>query len=66
MEILTTKGMLEEGTLDKREIFENRDDEWVIAVEWRLRDETKELVKRDCHVIKKRPAEASVATAGGF
>jgi hypothetical protein len=72
MEIMTTKGPLREDSLEKREIFETREEEWVIAVEWRLRYGPKdqfgqfELVKRDCHVVKKKPMPESTAVAGGL
>jgi hypothetical protein len=54
---------VDEVTLDKRTIFEDRATEFVIAVEYR---EAGVLVRRDCHVILKQPAVAAESIAGGF
>lgn len=64
--ILTINGPMDADTLDKRTIFEERAAEFVIAVEYRLRDESAELVRRDCHVIQKDPSVTATAVVGGF
>jgi hypothetical protein len=53
----------DETTLEKRELFESRPDEWVIAVEWY---EQGVLVRRDCHVVLKTPSVMAGVIAGGF
>ena len=49
--IHTTHGVVEESALARTVHFEDRPDEFVIAVEWKLGDE---LVRRDAHVVLKR------------
>lgn len=64
--ILTTKGELPLDQLDEQTIFTVRDLEWVIAVEYRLKDNSQEMVRRDCHVVLKHPGVAAAAIAGGL
>jgi hypothetical protein len=60
-DIYTTKGMVEETTLDRTVGFEDRPNEFVVWVEWRQGDE---LVRRDAHLILKRMSvEASAVAA---
>lgn len=54
--MLTTHGDLEEGTLARTVGFEDRPNEFVVWVEWRLGEE---LVRRDAHVILKRITEGA-------
>jgi hypothetical protein len=61
--IFTTKGDVEESTLDRTVGFEDRPHEFVVWVEWKLGDE---LVKRDAHLILKRPSVVADAIAGGL
>jgi hypothetical protein len=61
--IYTTKGDVEESTLAKTTGFEDRPDEYVIWVEWKLGDE---LVRRDAHVVLKRSSAVASAIAGGL
>jgi hypothetical protein len=56
--INTTHGLLEEATLARTVGFEDRPNEFVVWVEWRLGEE---LVRRDAHCILKR---MSVEAAG--
>lgn len=56
--INTTHGPLDETTLARTVGFEDRPNEFVVWVEWRLGDE---LVRRDAHVILKRPGEEAQA-----
>lgn len=70
--IKTTKGLVEEATLDRTVGFEDRPHEFVVWVEWRLKDGPRderglaELVRRDAHVILKQPSAAATAVAGGL
>jgi len=72
--INTTHGELEESTLARTVGFEDRPNEFVVWVEWRLGEE---LVRRDAHVILKyitdganvlaqaaRPADVTVGLQG--
>jgi hypothetical protein len=61
--IQTIRGWFEETELVKTTGFEERPNEFVIWVEWRLFDE---LVKRDCHVVIKRPLDATEGISGGI
>jgi hypothetical protein len=54
---------VDDSTLEKRELFESRPNEFVIAVEWR---EAGVLVKRDCHLILKTPSVVADALCGGI
>lgn len=58
--IRTTHGILEESALARTVGFEDRPNEMVVWVEWRLDDE---LVRRDCHVILKIASVAADALA---
>jgi hypothetical protein len=49
----TIHGEVEESTLARTVGFEDRPNEFVVWVEWRLGDE---LVRRDAHLILKRPS----------
>ena len=60
--INTTKGMIEESMLARTVGFEDRPNEFVVWVEWRLGEE---LVRRDAHVILKK-GEVAQAEAGGL
>ena len=55
--------MVDESTLERRVIFEERPKEFVIAVEYREADV---LVHRDCHVVLKQAAVTADSTVGGF
>lgn len=62
--INTTEGLLEEATLLRTVGFEDRPQEFVIWVEWKLEDK---LVRRDAHVILKKGsvvADALTASLG--
>lgn len=59
--IHTTHGPLEESTLARTLGFEERPNEFVVWVEWRLGDE---LVRRDAHVILKHYSETAEALVG--
>jgi hypothetical protein len=59
----TTKGYVEEDTLSRTVGFEDRPDEMVVWVEWRLDGE---LVRRDAHVILKKLVDAAEAVNGGL
>jgi hypothetical protein len=61
--INTTHGQLEESTLARTLGFEERPNEFVVWVEWRL---GQELVRRDAHVILKQPSVTADALVGGF
>jgi len=61
--ILTTRGEVDETQLARTVGFEDRPDEFVVWVEWRLDNE---LVRRDAHVILKRAAVQSDLTAANF
>lgn len=61
--INTTHGQLEESTLSRTVGFEDRPNEFVVWVEWRLSDE---LVRRDAHVILKQASVTADALVGGF
>lgn len=61
MLIFTTHGDLEESTLARTVGFEDRPNEFVVWVEWKLGDE---LVKRDAHVILKQPSVVAAAIIG--
>jgi hypothetical protein len=59
----TTHGPLEESTLARTVGFEDRPNEFVVWVEWRLGDE---LVRRDAHVILKHASVIADALIGAF
>jgi hypothetical protein len=61
--INTTHGLLEDSTLAKTVGFEDRPQEFVVWVEWKLGDE---LVRRDAHVILKQGSVVADGIAGGF
>jgi hypothetical protein len=61
--INTTHGPLEESTLARTVGFEDRPNEFVIWVEWKLGDE---LVRRDAHVVLKQPTVTADAIVGGL
>lgn len=61
--INTTKGPLETFTLQRTVGFEERPNEFVVWVEWRLGDE---LVRRDAHVILKEASAIASAIVGGI
>lgn len=61
--ITTTKGPVEEAALARTVGFEDRPNEFVIWVEWRLEGE---LVRRDAHLILKQPSAIADAIAGGL
>lgn len=54
---------VDEATLERRTVFEERPTEFVIAVEYREGDV---LVRRDCHVILKAPSVTADLIAGGM
>jgi len=63
--INTINGPVEESSLARTVGFEDRPNEFVIWVEWRLGSE---LVRRDAHVVLKEPsvvADALAAAVGG-
>lgn len=72
-QIYTTKGFLEESSLTRTVGFEDRENEMVVWVEWRLIPDGDrlnvvgvgqgELVRRDAHVIMKRPSVVADAIA---
>ena len=62
-QINTTKGVVDESTLARTVGFEDRPQEFVIWVEWRLGDE---LVRRDAHVVLKQPSAVADALVGGL
>jgi hypothetical protein len=59
----TTHGLVEESTLARTVGFEDRPNEFVVWVEWRMGEE---LVRRDAHVILKRPGEEAQAVLGAI
>lgn len=61
--IYTTHGDLDESTLARTLGFEERLNEFVVWVEWRLGDE---LVRRDAHVILKQPSVVADALAASL
>lgn len=61
--INTTHGPLEESTLARTVGFEDRPDEFVIWVEWKLGEE---LVRRDAHVVLKRMSVETQAIAAAL
>ena len=61
--IHTTHGELDESTLARTLGFEERPDEFVIWVEWKLGEE---LVRRDAHVILKRMSVEAQAIANAL
>lgn len=61
--INTTHGLLEESSLARTVGFEDRPNEFVVWVEWKLEDE---LVRRDAHVILKQASAVADAIAGGL
>ncbi len=61
--INTTHGAIEETELSRTTGFEDRPNEFVVFVEWRLGDE---LVRRDAHVILKLPSVTADALVGGL
>lgn len=61
--INTIHGPLEESTLARTLGFEERPNEFVVWVEWRVGDE---LVRRDAHVILKQGSVVADAMVGGF
>lgn len=58
----TTKGPMEESDLLRTLGFEERPNEFVVWIEWRLGEE---LVKRSAHVILKEASVVADAIAGG-
>jgi hypothetical protein len=62
-QITTTHGLVEESALARTVGFEDRPNEFVVWVEWRLDDE---LVRRDAHVILKRPGADAQAVLGAI
>jgi len=63
MLIETTKGPYEEHALARTLGFEERPNEFVVWIEYRLGEE---LVRRDAHVILKQPSAVAGAFLGGF
>ena len=63
MLINTTHGPLEEHELARTLGFEERPNEFVVWIEYRLGDE---LVRRDAHVILKQPSVVADALVGGI
>lgn len=61
--INTTHGELEESTLARTVGFEDRPNEFVVWVEWRLEQE---LVRRDAHLILKHATVTATMIAGGI
>ena len=61
--INTIHGPLEESSLGRTVGFEDRPNEFVVWVEWRL---GAELVRRDAHCILKQPSVVADAVAGGL
>ena len=61
--ITTTHGPMDEAQLARTLGFEERPNEFVVWVEWRLGEE---LVRRDAHVILKEPSVIADALVGGF
>ena len=61
--ITTTKGLMDERLLEKREGLVDDEREHTTWVEYWLKDE---LVHRSVHVTLKRPPEASQAIVGSF
>ncbi len=59
----TTHGPLEAATLARTLGFEERPNEFVVWVEWRLGDE---LVRRDAHLILKEPSVVADALAASI
>lgn len=60
MQIHTTLGLQDETLLARTVGFEDRPNEFVVWVEWRL---DAELVRRDAHVIVKHPSVVADALA---
>lgn len=58
--INTIHGLIEESQLARTVGFEDRPNEFVVWVEWRLGDE---LVRRDAHLILKHPVIADALAA---
>lgn len=63
--IQTTQGYFPIAALHRISGFEDRPDEFVIWVEYRL-TAGGELVRRDCHVVKKQPHVTAETAAGGL
>ena len=61
--IYTTHGEVDEATLARTVGFEDRPNEFVVWVEWRL---DAVVVRRDAHVILKTPSVVADAIAGGL
>jgi hypothetical protein len=59
-QINTTHGLVDEQLLARTVGFEDRPNEFVIWVEWRLNDE---LVRRDAHLVLKAPCVVGSAEA---
>jgi hypothetical protein len=79
--INTTHGPVDDRTLARTVGFEDRPDEFVVWVEWRLGEDVsavpahvesgapanpRELVRRDAHVILKAPSVIADALVGGL
>lgn len=62
-QINTIHGLLDELALARTVGFEDRPNEFVVWVEWRLGTE---LVRRDAHCILKQASAVADAIAGGF
>jgi hypothetical protein len=61
--ITTTHGPVEESALARTLGFEERPNEFVVWIEYRIGDE---LVRRDAHVILKEPSVIADALVGGI
>lgn len=61
--INTTKGYVDDTTLQRTLGFEERPNEFVVWVEWRDGDE---LVRRDAHCILKTPSVVADAIASAL
>lgn len=62
-EINTIHGLMDEAMLARTVGFEDRPNEFVVWVEWKLGDE---IVRRDAHVILKQASVIADAIAGGM
>lgn len=62
-QINTTHGLKDESELARTLGFEERPNEFVVWIEYRLDGE---LVRRDAHVILKQPSATADALVGGF
>ena len=61
--INTTLGSMDESLLARTVGFEDRPNEFVVWVEWRVDGE---LVRRDAHVILKQASAVADAIVGGL